>query len=154
MRRRPFPKGVRGEYTLSRYLFIDTTLRWRNLDKPTIAQVQGYVSLGGWMFAAAMDLVVASDDAKFLPSADAVLLDSVGYASAEGQGGDVPQPLYRCSRGVPAGVRQSHSTAGAARGGNDGARARDRWERSLYPENGEMGDEFGAGFSGSQQLNS
>jgi enoyl-CoA hydratase len=68
MRRRPFPKGVRGEYALSRYLFLDTTLRWRNLDKPTIAQVQGLCIFGGWMFAAAMDLIVASDDAMFLPA--------------------------------------------------------------------------------------
>jgi len=68
MRRRPFPKGVRGEYALSRYLFLDTTLRWRDLDKPTIAQVQGMCIFGGWMFAAAMDLVVASDDAQFLPA--------------------------------------------------------------------------------------
>ena len=68
MRRRPFPKGVRGEYALSRYLFLDTTLRWRDLDKPTIAQVQGMCIFGGWMFAAAMDLIVAADDAKFLPA--------------------------------------------------------------------------------------
>jgi enoyl-CoA hydratase len=66
--RRPFPKGVRGEYAKSRQLFLDNTLRWRDLDKPTIAQVQGLCIFGGWMFAAAMDLVVASDDAKFLPS--------------------------------------------------------------------------------------
>ncbi len=68
MRRRPFPKGVRGEYALSRQLFLDTTLRWRDLDKPTIAQVQGLCIYGGWMFAAAMDLIVASADAKFLPA--------------------------------------------------------------------------------------
>jgi enoyl-CoA hydratase len=68
MRRRPFPKGVSGEYALSRHLFLDTTLRWRDLDKPTIAQVQGMCIFGGWMFAAAMDLIVASDDAKFLPA--------------------------------------------------------------------------------------
>src|SRR6202167_5119452 len=68
MRRRPFPKGVRGEYALSRHLFLDATLRWRNLDKPTIAQVQGMCIFGGWMFAAAMDLIVASDDAAFLPA--------------------------------------------------------------------------------------
>jgi enoyl-CoA hydratase len=68
MRRRPFPKGVRGEYALSRYLFLDTTLRWRDLDKPTIAQVQGRCIFGGWIFAAAMDLIVASDDAQFLPA--------------------------------------------------------------------------------------
>ncbi len=68
MRRRPFRKGVRGEYALSRHLFLDTTLRWRDLDKPTIAQVQGMCIFGGWMFAAAMDLIVASDDARFLPA--------------------------------------------------------------------------------------
>jgi enoyl-CoA hydratase len=68
MRRRPFPKGVRGEYALSRYLFLDSTLRWRDLAKPTIAQVQGKCIFGGWMFAAAMDLIVAADDASFLPA--------------------------------------------------------------------------------------
>src|SRR4029077_937219 len=68
MRRRPFPAGVRGEYALSRHLFLDATLRWRDLDKPTIAQVQGLCIFGGWMFAAAMDLIVASDDAMFLPA--------------------------------------------------------------------------------------
>jgi enoyl-CoA hydratase len=68
MRNRPFPRGVRGEYALSRHLFLDATLRWRNLDKPTIAQVQGMCIFGGWMFAAAMDLIVASDDAMFLPA--------------------------------------------------------------------------------------
>jgi len=68
MRRRPFPEGVRGEYALSRHLFLDATLRWRDLDKPTIAQVQGLCIFGGWMFAAAMDLIVASDDARFLPA--------------------------------------------------------------------------------------
>ena len=68
MRRRPFPKGVRGEYALSRYLFLDSTLRWRDLGKPTIAQVQGKCIFGGWMFAAAMDLIVAADDAMFLPA--------------------------------------------------------------------------------------
>jgi enoyl-CoA hydratase len=65
---RPFPKGVRGEYSRSRQLFLDNTLRWRNLDKPTIASVQGFCIFGGWMFAAAMDLIVAADDARFLPS--------------------------------------------------------------------------------------
>jgi enoyl-CoA hydratase len=68
MRRRPFPKSVRGEYALSRYLFLDTALRWRDLGKPTIAQVQGMCIFGGWIFAAAMDLIVASDDARFLPA--------------------------------------------------------------------------------------
>ena len=67
-RARPFAKGVRGEYVRSRQLFLDNTLKWRDLDKPTIAQVHGYCIFGGWMFAAAMDLIVAADDAMFLPS--------------------------------------------------------------------------------------
>ena len=33
-----------------------------------IAQVHGFCIFGGWMFAAAMDLIVASEDAMFLPS--------------------------------------------------------------------------------------
>lgn len=66
--RRPFAKGFRGIYQRSREMFLDNTLRWRELDKPTIAQVHGYCIFGGWMFASAMDLIVASEDALFLPS--------------------------------------------------------------------------------------
>ncbi len=65
---RPFGKGLRGLYNRSRQLFLDNTLRWRDLDKPTIAQVHGYCIFGGWMIASAMDLIVASEDAKFLPA--------------------------------------------------------------------------------------
>ena len=66
--KRPYPKGMRGQHKRSWDLYIDATLRWRDLTKPTIAQVHGFCIFGGWMFAAAMDLVVASDDAMFLPS--------------------------------------------------------------------------------------
>ena len=59
---------MRGQHKRSWDLYIDATLRWRDLTKPTIAQVHGFCIFGGWMFAAAMDLVVASDDAMFLPS--------------------------------------------------------------------------------------
>jgi enoyl-CoA hydratase len=65
---RSFGKGLRGLYSRSRQLFLDNTLRWRDLDKPTIAQVHGYCIFGGWMIASAMDLIVASEDAKFLPA--------------------------------------------------------------------------------------
>ncbi|HYB90015.1 MAG TPA: enoyl-CoA hydratase-related protein [Candidatus Binataceae bacterium] len=66
--RRPFGKGLRAIYQRSRQLYVDNTLRWRDIEKPTIAQVQGYCIFGGYMFAAAMDLVVASEDAMFLPA--------------------------------------------------------------------------------------
>lgn len=45
---------------------LDLLLKWRNFPKPTIAMVEGYCIYAGWMLAAAMDVVFASDDAEFL----------------------------------------------------------------------------------------
>lgn len=61
-------KGLSSRHFRSWEVFLDNTMRWRNLPKPTIAQVQGFCIFGGYMFAAAMDLIVAADDAMFLPS--------------------------------------------------------------------------------------
>jgi enoyl-CoA hydratase len=61
-------KGLKNRHIRSWEIFLDNTLRWRNLPKPTIAQVQGFCIFGGYMFASAMDLIVAADDAMFLPS--------------------------------------------------------------------------------------
>jgi enoyl-CoA hydratase len=47
-----------------RYYF-DSTLRWRNLRKITIAQVQGPVYAAGLMLMWACDLIVAADNASF-----------------------------------------------------------------------------------------
>jgi enoyl-CoA hydratase len=60
----------RSEYDILRDSWrynVENSLRWRELPKPTIAQVQGYCIYGGWILASAMDLIVASDDALFLP---------------------------------------------------------------------------------------
>lgn len=45
---------------------LDLLLKWRNFPKPTIAMVEGYCIYAGWMLAAAMDVVFASEDAQFL----------------------------------------------------------------------------------------
>ena len=45
---------------------LDLTVKWRNLPKPTIAMVRGWCIYGGWMIAAAMDVIFASPDARFL----------------------------------------------------------------------------------------
>ncbi len=59
------PVGI-AEYDAFRKYNLDLTLKWRNLPKPTIAMVRGYCIYGGWMIAAAMDIIFASPDARFL----------------------------------------------------------------------------------------
>jgi enoyl-CoA hydratase len=53
---------------LSRDVYTDSHLRWRDLPKPMIAMVHGHCIYGGWMIASAMDIIFASDDATFIPS--------------------------------------------------------------------------------------
>ena len=65
---RPYAAGMRGRFKRSWDLYIDFGLRWRQIPKPTIAAVQGYCIYGGWMIAAACDLIFAADDALFLPA--------------------------------------------------------------------------------------
>ena len=66
--RRPYPKGIRGQYQRSWDVNVENSLLWRELSKPTIAMVQGYCIFGGWLIASTMDLIIAADDAKYLPS--------------------------------------------------------------------------------------
>ena len=65
---RPYADGSYGEFIKSWEENVENTLRWRDLPKPTIAAVQGYCIFGGWMIASAMDLIVAADNARFLPT--------------------------------------------------------------------------------------
>ena len=60
------PDGIEF-YENFRQYNLDYTLRWRNVTKPTIAMVEGFCIYGGWMIAASMDLIFASEDARFLP---------------------------------------------------------------------------------------
>jgi enoyl-CoA hydratase len=57
-----------SRYKKTHEICVANTLRWRNIAKPTIAMVHGYCIYGGWMFAAAMDILFAAEDALFLPS--------------------------------------------------------------------------------------
>jgi enoyl-CoA hydratase len=61
----PVDPGFAGEYGRLCELMLEITLRWRDVPKPTIAQVQGYCIMGGMMLASACDLIVASEDALF-----------------------------------------------------------------------------------------
>jgi enoyl-CoA hydratase len=66
LRTRGVPDVGIGEYETFRKYNLDLTLKWRNLPKPTVALVRGYCIYGGWMIAAAMDVVFAAPSARFL----------------------------------------------------------------------------------------
>src|SRR5262245_43828607 len=61
----PVDPGLPAQLRRLSDLYVETCLRWRDLPKPTIAQVQGYCIMGGLMLASCCDLIVAADDAKF-----------------------------------------------------------------------------------------
>jgi enoyl-CoA hydratase len=46
-------EGFRDEYRRLSERFFENTMRWRDIPKPTIAQVQGYCIMGGMMIASA-----------------------------------------------------------------------------------------------------
>lgn len=60
------PDGIEFYENFRKYN-LDYTLRWRNVIKPTIAMVEGFCIYGGWMIAASMDLIFATEGAQFLP---------------------------------------------------------------------------------------
>jgi enoyl-CoA hydratase len=57
--------GTESRWTQEWHFFFQNTLRWRNLRKITVAQVQGTVYAAGLMLMWACDLIVAADDASF-----------------------------------------------------------------------------------------
>ena len=58
-------KGAEARYGREMEIYLEMCERWRNISKPTIAQVQGKVIAGGLMLAWVCDLIIASDDATF-----------------------------------------------------------------------------------------
>ena len=62
--------GAENMFVREAELYLGLCRRWRELPKPTIAQIQGACVAGGLMLAWACDLIIAADDAFF---ADPVL---------------------------------------------------------------------------------
>jgi enoyl-CoA hydratase len=58
-------KGAENRMLQEWHYFFQNTLRWRNLRKITIAQVQGAVYAAGLMLMWCCDLIVAADNARF-----------------------------------------------------------------------------------------
>lgn len=71
--------GQEGMYAREKEIYLELTERWRNIPKPMIAQVQGRVIAGGNMLAWVADLIVASDDAKFLDNAPDIGIHGVEW---------------------------------------------------------------------------
>jgi enoyl-CoA hydratase len=71
--------GAEGHMAIEEELFLGLCWRWRNLPKPTIAQVQGKVIAGGLMLVWPFDLIVASEDAQFSDPVVAAGVNGVEY---------------------------------------------------------------------------
>jgi enoyl-CoA hydratase len=57
--------GAEGYMSIECEIYLGFCWRWRNIPKPTIAEVQGKVIAGGLMLVWPCDLIVASEDAEF-----------------------------------------------------------------------------------------
>ncbi|MCA9847791.1 MAG: hypothetical protein KC472_07450, partial [Dehalococcoidia bacterium] len=68
MEARPREEGLRGRYAGAWDTNIDPNMKWRNLPKPTIAEVKGYTIFAGVAIAEACDIIFAADDTMFLPT--------------------------------------------------------------------------------------
>ena len=56
---------LEGIYKIESRSFLEYSLRWRNVPKPSIAAVQGVCIAGGLLLAWPCDLIIAADNAKF-----------------------------------------------------------------------------------------
>jgi enoyl-CoA hydratase len=71
--------GAEGHMAMEHEVFLGMCWRWRNLPKPTIAQVQGKVIAGGLMLMWVCDLVIASEEARFSDPVVAFGVNGVEY---------------------------------------------------------------------------
>lgn len=72
-------EGAEGWYATEEELFLGLCLRWRDMPRPTIAQVQGRVIGGGLMLVWPCDLIVAATDASFVDPVGAFGMNGAEY---------------------------------------------------------------------------
>lgn len=73
--------GVEGRQAREEEMYLGLCMRWRDLPKPTIAQVHGKTLAGGLMLILCCDLIIASDDATFCDPTVAFGVNGVEYFS-------------------------------------------------------------------------
>ena len=71
--------GAEGRQALEEEIYLGLCWRWRNLPKPTIAEVQGKVIAGGLMLVWVCDLSVAAEDTTFSDPVVAFGVNGVEY---------------------------------------------------------------------------
>jgi enoyl-CoA hydratase len=79
----PLPDKITLEFIIAHESkrYLEYTLRWRNVPKPSIAAVQGRCISGGLMLCWPCDLILAADDALF---SDPVALMGIGGVEYHG----------------------------------------------------------------------
>lgn len=71
--------GVEGYMSVEQEIYLGMCWRWRNLPKPTIAQVHGKTIAGGLMLIWVCDIIIASEDATFSDPVVAFGVNGVEY---------------------------------------------------------------------------
>lgn len=71
--------GASGVMAREEEIYLGFSERWRNIPKPTIAEVHGKVISGGLMLAWPCDLIVAADDAEFIDNVVAMGVNAVEF---------------------------------------------------------------------------
>ena len=71
--------GPEGHQAFEEELYLGLCWRWRNLPKPTIAEVHGKVIAAGLMLVWVCDIIIASDDATFSDPVVAFGVNGVEY---------------------------------------------------------------------------
>ncbi|GGN97643.1 enoyl-CoA hydratase [Nocardia rhizosphaerihabitans] len=79
----PDPRSITLDriYSLESRRYLEYSLRWRNIPKPSIAAVQGRCIAGGLLLCWPCDLIVAAEDALF---SDPVVLMGIGGVEYHG----------------------------------------------------------------------
>ncbi len=72
-------EGAERHWGFEQEFFLGFCWRWRNIPKPTMVEVQGWVIAGGLMLVWPFDIVIAAEDAKFTDPVVALGVNGVEY---------------------------------------------------------------------------
>ncbi|MGI8334358.1 enoyl-CoA hydratase [Actinomadura scrupuli] len=71
--------GAEGLMAREEEIYLGFSERWRNIPKPTIAEVHGKVISGGLMLVWPCDLIIAAEDAEFIDNVVAMGVNAVEF---------------------------------------------------------------------------